>query len=129
MVNALLDQSVFVFMEIEVQYKKHLKKLIESLQSLDKEEQVDALNEIKIALHEASPFCNEPVELHNSRRSQGLRKGLLPSPSNWILERNRPRTRRGQQRACGCGPSLSQGRNRFGKHGEDLSSLVFRFHF
>jgi ParB-like chromosome segregation protein Spo0J len=39
-----------------------LKKLLDEVASLPEEERIQAINEIKIALHEISPFKNEPVD-------------------------------------------------------------------
>lgn len=42
--------------------KQTLKNLIEQIKNLSINEKVDAINEIKLALHEISPFKNEPVD-------------------------------------------------------------------
>lgn len=41
---------------------KELKKIIKSLEKLTEEQKINKLNEIKLALHEISPFKNEPVD-------------------------------------------------------------------
>lgn len=42
--------------------KEQLKSLIPNFDSLSIDERIDAINEIKIALHEISPMKNEPVD-------------------------------------------------------------------
>lgn len=37
-------------------------KLIDEISSLDDDAKVEAINNIKLALHKISPFCNEPVD-------------------------------------------------------------------
>lgn len=43
--------------------EKTLSKLIEEITTLPIAEQITALNEVRTALHDASPFSNEPVDL------------------------------------------------------------------
>lgn len=38
------------------------KNLIDEIASMDLDKKVEAINALKIALHEISPFCNEPVD-------------------------------------------------------------------
>ena len=38
------------------------KKLLDEISSMDLDKKVEAINALKIALHEISPFCNEPVD-------------------------------------------------------------------
>lgn len=42
--------------------KKELKSILKHIETLSLNEKVDAINEIKIALHEVSPFNTEPVD-------------------------------------------------------------------
>ena len=44
------------------QHKQKLDELIGSIQALDIDSKISALNEIKKALHEVSPFKSEPVD-------------------------------------------------------------------
>ncbi len=43
-------------------YKKHLEDLILSIKDMDRDNKIEALNNIKLWLHEESPFKNEPVD-------------------------------------------------------------------
>ncbi len=42
--------------------KKELKSILEYLNNLTLDEKVDAINEIKLSLHDISPFKTEPVD-------------------------------------------------------------------
>jgi ParB-like chromosome segregation protein Spo0J len=42
--------------------KKRINKFVEKIKNLSEEEKIKAINDIKIALHEISPFKNEPVD-------------------------------------------------------------------
>ena len=49
--------------------------VIASLAQLDIDQRVDAINKIKLALHEISPFNTEPVDEHYIKRFRSFIKG------------------------------------------------------
>jgi ParB-like chromosome segregation protein Spo0J len=52
--------------------KQHIQSLVEALAALPEEERIDALNEVRAALHEVSPFKHHPVDFVRWVRAEQL---------------------------------------------------------
>lgn len=70
-----------------------LEALIEELSALEREEKIDAINEVKQALHAISPFKNEPVDCavwvkSDSLRANDYNPNRVAPPEMDLLERS-----------------------------------------